>query len=48
VVFTYQNIGTRTNYTDCGRRISGCSGFDVGGVASSCLDVDDHASSLAN
>jgi hypothetical protein len=48
MVFTHQNIDTRTNYTGCGGHVSGCSGFDVDGVASGCLDIDDQASSLAN
>jgi hypothetical protein len=47
MVFSHPNVGTRTNYTGCGGRVLGSSGFGVGGVASSCLDVDDEASSLA-
>jgi hypothetical protein len=47
VVLSHQNVDTRTNYTGCGGRILGCSGFNIGGVASGCLDVDDEASLLA-
>jgi hypothetical protein len=39
MVFSHQNIGTRTNYTGCGGRVLGCSGFSAGSVASGCLNV---------
>jgi len=44
----HQNVGTRTNYTDCGGCVSGCSSFDVCGFASDYFGVDHEASSLAS